>query len=239
MSIKWPNNATTIDYAGKEKMPYCPINKESRRELLKEIARYGINADILKHLTLSQLSDLLCGVNEVINLQRLQSKAQKQEPRMRQQSAVLSDNDRKILRALLESEGRNVSSLSLSRQLQIPLTTVQRKRKRLEEFLHNSYSLKLEKFDQRLITLFISVESGRSIEIGRSILALSGITLVVRTLSGNMDIKAEAIAKTNDDIVNLLERVKAVKGVRNVLWTESIQKIGENKDTYISIINSD
>jgi predicted transcriptional regulator len=50
-------------------------------------------------------------------------------------SSKLSDVDKKMLQTLLASSGR-VSSLALSRKLEIPLTTIQRRRKRLEsEFL--------------------------------------------------------------------------------------------------------
>ncbi len=53
----------------------------------------------------------------------------------------LSDMDRKMLRLLLDSEG-TIPTHELSLKLDIPLSTIQRRRKRLEEeYLIRHYSL--------------------------------------------------------------------------------------------------
>ncbi|MFI5419897.1 MAG: AsnC family transcriptional regulator, partial [Nitrososphaerales archaeon] len=53
----------------------------------------------------------------------------------------LSDMDRKMLRLLLDSEG-TISTHEMSDQLGIPISTVQRRRKRLEaDYLIKHYSL--------------------------------------------------------------------------------------------------
>ena len=51
----------------------------------------------------------------------------------------------------------------MCKKLEIPLTTIQRRRKRLEkEFLENDYTLLLEKFGWRRVDFFISTTDGKT-----------------------------------------------------------------------------
>ncbi len=66
-------------------------------------------------------------------------------------STNLSNIDRKILQILLSPNGNKTSS-SLSKELGVPITTIRRRRKRLEkEFLKSYYVLDIEKFGWRRI----------------------------------------------------------------------------------------
>ena len=77
----------------------------------------------------------------------------------------LSDLDKKMLRLLLDSEG-DISTHEISVQLAIPLSTIQRRRKRLEEeFLIKHYSLDPMKFGYRRIDLLIYTEGGETMNI--------------------------------------------------------------------------
>jgi DNA-binding Lrp family transcriptional regulator len=147
----------------------------------------------------------------------------------------LSENDKRIIKALLESKGR-VSSCALSKELEIPQATIQRRRKKLEAFIETSYSLRLEEFGLKLVTFLISVEGEISSDIGRLILLLPKITSVVSTIGSHVDLQAWAVIENNQDIFRLLEQIKQLQGVKAVLWVEQICNIGENRDTYTSII---
>jgi len=69
---------------------------------------------------------------------------------------LLSLIDKMILKEIL-SPNENKKSGSMSKKLEIPLTTIQRRRKRLEkEFLEEDYTLLLEKFGWRRVDFFIS-----------------------------------------------------------------------------------
>ena len=51
----------------------------------------------------------------------------------------------------------------MSKKLEIPLTTIQRRRKRLEkEFLEEDYTFLLEKFGWRRVDFFISTSDGKT-----------------------------------------------------------------------------
>ena len=63
----------------------------------------------------------------------------------------LSDIDKKLLKILLLPNG-NITSDSLSKELGIPITTIRRRRRRLEsEYLKVHYVLDIEKFGWRRV----------------------------------------------------------------------------------------
>ena len=139
----------------------------------------------------------------------------------------LSDLDRKMLRLLLNSEG-SIPTHELSEQLGIPLSTVQRRRKRLEsEYLIKHYSLDPMKFGYRRIDLLIYTEGGGTMEIGKELLKREEVTYAARTIGEHtIDLRVEVFVKDNGVLLNLLEDVKAMKGVRDVVWTEVVETIG-------------
>src|SRR5688572_32749419 len=89
----------------------------------------------------------------------------------------ISQIDRKILKILLAPNGQKTTK-SISAKLGIPVTTVRRRRKRLEgKFLKVQYVLDIEKFGWRRIDFFISIRNGlvnaianklMDLEIGRA-----------------------------------------------------------------------
>lgn len=209
-----------------------PIDGHSRLILMQEMERLGVNTSALESLTINQLSDLLFGLNRMASLQN------KVKPKSNDNDKMsLSQTDKKMLNTLIHSNG-DVSSLALSRQLKIPLTTVQRRRKRLEQVIDSSYSLRIEEFGLRMITFFVTVEGRSAIEIGKEILNLQRIVSVERMIGGNIDIEIKAIVATNKDIAQLSEQLKTITGVKELSWNERVSVVGKNSDVYFSIIES-
>jgi DNA-binding Lrp family transcriptional regulator len=139
----------------------------------------------------------------------------------------LSEVDRKMIRLLLESEG-TIPSRELSLKLGIPLSTVQRRRKRIEEtYLIKHYSLDPMKFGFRKIDLLIYTEGGETMNIGKELMEREEVTYAARTIGEHtIDLRVEVFVKNNGTLLDLLEHVKAMKGVRDVVWTEIIEIIG-------------
>jgi DNA-binding Lrp family transcriptional regulator len=149
----------------------------------------------------------------------------------------LSDADRKMLRLLLDSEG-TIPTHEMSEQLGIPISTVQRRRKRLEaDYLVKHYSLDPMKFGWRKIDLLIYTEGGETMNVGRELLKREEVTYAARTIGEHtIDLRIEVFVKDNSVLLNLLEDVKAMKGVRDVVWTEIIETIGrKNPPNHILI----
>jgi DNA-binding Lrp family transcriptional regulator len=75
---------------------------------------------------------------------------------------VLSDVDKKILKILLVPDG-NIQSSTIATKLGLPLSTIRRRRRRLEnEFLKTYHVLDIEKFGWRRVDFFISIKNGKA-----------------------------------------------------------------------------
>ena len=211
---------------------------DSRKEILEELEDMGVNSDMLSALSIESLGDLLNGMR---NLAAAHSDVKRGRPKGTGEFVpTLSDADKKIIHQLFSSEDY-VPSLALSKELDIPLSTIQRRRKRLEDnLIERSYSLKAGVFGFRTATLFISTSDGKTMSIGKEVLEMDGaVTSVTRTLGENaMDLRAEAVFKNNSDLLSLIEQIKSLDGVRDVCWSESIELVGRNNRPYRVIIEA-
>lgn len=211
---------------------------ESRKEILEELEDMGVNSDMLSALSIESLGDLLNGMRNIV---ATHSDVKRGRPKGTGEFVpTLSDADKKIIHQLFSTEDY-VPSLTLSKELDIPLSTIQRRRKRLEDnLIERSYSLKAGVFGFRLATLFIATSDGKTLSVGKEVLEMdSAVTSVTRTLGENaMDLKAEVVFKNNSDLLSLIELVKSLDGVRDVCWSESIELIGRNYRPYRVIIEA-
>jgi DNA-binding Lrp family transcriptional regulator len=153
-------------------------------------------------------------------------------------AARLSLLDKKILKALLSSTG-TVSSATLSKELDIPLSTVQRRRRRLESnLLNRSYTLKAEMLGMRTAELFISTRNGTTSAVARTLLEFDAmVDSVIRVIGTNStNIITEIRFKNNSELLGVVERIRSFSGVVSVSWIERIGFIGQNDDIWQGII---
>ena len=221
-------------------------NSGSKEELLHKIRSMGISTEPFESCTLEQIKHLAGGVMWLKRTYDEESSSGEIEESPQQSPAntktkntgfsssgdargfVLTAVDKRMLQTLLASSGR-VSSLALSRKLEIPLTTIQRRRKRLEsEFLEVAYSLKLDKLGWRKADLLISTSSGRASAIGKELLSNNAITRVCRSIGEHtIDLHAEIVFKNNTELLHVIEWIKALEGVSDVVWTEPVEVVGK------------
>jgi len=208
----------------------------SRQALEGELHRIGVNADFFKTLTVDQLADLLFGLNRAVSANASSVAAKQLGKKIG--GVGLSAIDKKILRAILESKG-NPSSLQLSRALDIPISTVQRRRRRLEEeFVHESYGLRYEKFGKRLVTFIVSYGAGNKNSVADEILGLEKVVTVSRVFGDNADLKVEALLEGNREFMEMSEKIRAIHGIQKISWFESLEELGRKKEIDLSIIES-
>lgn len=225
------------------------ISNNSRIALLEQLASFGFSVDQYANCTIEQLQDLVRGAKwlhrtyentdsaaeaeEDGDAEPAQSYASKKEGGL-----YFTEVDKKVLKSLLDSSGR-VSSLSLSRKLEIPLTTVQRRRKRLEsEFLEVSYSLRLDRLGWRKADLLVSTHKGMTSSVGKELLGHNAVTRVSKAIGEHtIDLHAEAVFKSNKDLLNVVEWVKSLEGVRDIVWTEPVELVGKNSAMQYEIID--
>jgi DNA-binding Lrp family transcriptional regulator len=149
-------------------------------------------------------------------------------------SSILSKRDRKLLQLLVDSHG-SASSNQLSQKLRIPTSSIARTRRRLEEgYISKQYSLDPTKFGWRRIDLLIYVDGGKTTGIGKSLLKQKEVTYVARMIGEHtIDLRVEIILKDYAMLLNLIEKIKAMNGVRDVVWTEVVQTIGRKSPSYL------
>ena len=63
--------------------------------------------------------------------------------------------------------------------------------------------------------------------IGKELLKRDEVVYVARTIGQfNIDLKVEVFVRSNDDLINLIEEVKAIRGVKELIWSEIIEVVG-------------
>ena len=150
----------------------------------------------------------------------------------------LSQIDKKILKVLLNPEGK-VSSHALTAKLGVPRTTIQRRRKFLEKhYLEFSYALNLKKLGYRRVDLLIYTGGGNTITIAKNLLERDEVVYVGRSIGEHtIDLRAEVIIRDNSELLDLLEEVKAMLSVKDVIWSEIVQIVGRKRSIPNSIID--
>ena len=151
----------------------------------------------------------------------------------------LSQIDRKILKLLLAPNGNLKSTKNISTKLGIPVTTVRRRRRRLESrFLKILYVLDIEKFGWRRIDFFISIRHGMVNAVAKKLMGLNDVTYVGKSIGEHtIDLRVETIVKDNVVLLDLLEQIKEMEGVNDVVWSEIVSVVGRKISIPTSIID--
>jgi DNA-binding Lrp family transcriptional regulator len=151
---------------------------------------------------------------------------------------LISRIDKMILKEILSPIG-NRTSLSMSRNLEIPLTTIQRRRKRLEkEFLEMDYTFLLEKFGWRRVDFFISTTDGKTDTLANDLLAMNQVTAVGKSIGEHtIELRVETIVEDNHELLDILEKLKAMDGIRDVVWSEIVKTVGNKMSIPSHIID--
>ena len=126
----------------------------------------------------------------------------------------------------------------MSKKLEIPMTTIQRRRKRLEkEFLENEYTLLLEKFGWRRVDFFISTSDGKTDALANDLLSINHVTAVGKSIGEHtIDLRVETIVEDNHELLDILEKLKAMDGIRDAVWSEIVGKVGNKMSVPCDII---
>jgi len=153
--------------------------------------------------------------------------------------AGLSEIDRKLLKIMLTPNGQSISTKSISGKLGIPVTTIRRRRKRLEStFLKLQYILDIEKFGWRRVDFFISIRNGKINTVANNLLDSDEVTYVGKSIGEHtIDLRVETIVKDNSTVLDILGKIKAMDGVNDVVWSEIVSVVGRKISIPGSIID--
>lgn len=142
----------------------------------------------------------------------------------------LDDLNIKIVRELINNP--DVSSTDIAAKYDRPLSTIQRRRAKLEQsIISKAYNLDVRKLGWRTADLLISVEKGKTEETARKLLENNKVNVIVASLrigDPKVDIMADIFYKDSIELHELTERVKAMPYVMYVEWAEVVKVIGNN-----------
>ena len=151
---------------------------------------------------------------------------------------LLSRIDKMILKEIL-SPNENKTTASISKKLEISMTTIQRRRRRLEkEFLEEDYTLLPNKFGWRRVDFFISTSDGKTDALANDLLSMNQVTAVGKSIGEHtIDLRVETIVKDNHEILDLLETLQAMDGIRDAVWSEIVETVGNKMSVPSYIID--
>jgi DNA-binding Lrp family transcriptional regulator len=142
---------------------------------------------------------------------------------------LLDSTNIKIISELVRQP--NISSLALSKKLDIPLSTLQRRRARIEDnLLKRNYVFNYKAFGGRVGDLIVSVDKGKSREIAQTLLKKykNNIISCNTRINSEHNVSAHTIFKDTAELHELVESIKTVEYVTAVQWSELVEDIGEN-----------
>ncbi len=153
--------------------------------------------------------------------------------------ANISDLDRKLLKILLQPNGDLKSSKTLSAKLGMPITTVRRRRKRLETtLLKLHYVLDIEKSGWRRVDFFVAIKNGMVNAVASKLIDSDEVTYVGKSIGEHtIDLRVKTIVKDNASVLDVLEKIKAMDGVNDVVWSEIVSVVGRKISIPGSIID--
>ena len=132
---------------------------------------------------------------------------------------IIDDTDKKIIELLIS----NHSNDSISKKLRIPLSTIQRRTRKLfeKEIVSSKIELNYEKLGYKRGMLHIYLQKGLMKEIGKKVVEKRGM-LSVSVHVGNSDLVALFVYRDSKDLLETMSEIKDIEGVERVMWSEEV-----------------
>jgi DNA-binding Lrp family transcriptional regulator len=152
--------------------------------------------------------------------------------------ARLDSTDVNIIRELINNS--NARSADIAYKYKIPLSTIQRRRTRLERssILKHRYNIDVRQFGWRTADILIGVEKGDCVQVAREILEDykdNVISTSLRIGNPQVNVSAKVIYKSSQELFNLIQIFRAIPNVAFVEWYEEVEVVGFN---YASLVNT-
>ena len=132
---------------------------------------------------------------------------------------IIDEIDKKIIELLIS----NYNNASISKKLRIPLSTIQRRTRKLfeKEIVSAKVELNYEKLGYKRGLLHIYLDKGKMENIGKTVVEKKGM-LSVSVHVGNSDLVALFVYRDSKDLIETMGEIKEIEGVDRVLWSEEV-----------------
>jgi len=149
----------------------------------------------------------------------------------------LAKHDAEVLKNLLISRAEIASQL-LSEKLGISRSANPSKEE-AKDYLAIRYASFLEKYGWRQLEFLISTGGGKTLAIGKDLLRRDQVAYVARTIGQfNIDLRVEVFVQSSEELVNLIEEVKGMDGVKDLIWSEVIEIVGRKNQIPSEILST-
>lgn len=127
------------------------------------------------------------------------------------------------VRIISELVKNPTTSLSLAKRLNIPLSTLQRRRAKIENaILRRTYTFNHKAFGGRVGDLIIHVDKGKSDEVAQTLLEKykNNIPYCDTRINSQHNVSAHVIYKNTEELHNLIESIRSMDYITGVAWSE-------------------
>jgi DNA-binding Lrp family transcriptional regulator len=139
--------------------------------------------------------------------------------------------DKSIINELIHDP--HLSSKHISDKIEVPLSTVQRRRTALEiSILNKMYSLDLSTFGWRIADLLIGMHNGDPHSTASNIVKENSKNIVSASLrigSPEINLGAQIRYKSSQELHQILQNIRALDNVDRVEWSEIVEEIAIDK----------
>lgn len=153
------------------------------------------------------------------------SSSAKLYPRIR-----IDELDIKIIKELFKEPG--MTSTDIANKHHEALSTIQRRRTRLEEnLIKRNYTIDIRKLGWRTADLSVSVQKGMAKQTAQDLVRTRKDNVIVASLRiGDpvVDIMADVFYRDSHELHDLIESVKAMPNVIHVEWSEVVEETESN-----------
>jgi DNA-binding Lrp family transcriptional regulator len=148
---------------------------------------------------------------------------------------IVDNTNLKIIEELVKNP--DTSSTSLATKLKMPLSSLQRRRARLEKsLLIKTYHIDLKASGGKMGDIVVHVDKGKSREVATNILKKykSNVMNVSTRINSEHNVAAQILYKDTAELHNLLENIKSIPYVTSLQWSEMVEMIGDNSPLVIT-----
>ncbi len=146
--------------------------------------------------------------------------------------------DINIIRELLAKA--DIKSADIASKYKVPISTIQRRRKRLEDsILEKKYLIDITKRDLRTGIILANVKRGKAREVAKMILERhksNAISSSIRINDQN-NVITEIIYNSPSELYNIIEQVKNIPYVSSATWSELVEVVGNNDAPIIAALS--
>ena len=141
----------------------------------------------------------------------------------------------KIIEELLNNG--DIKSSEIATKLAIPLSTIQRRRTKIEKTLvRKTYEMSLNQMGFRTALIFVDVQKGKAKETGEKLLKRYDhyILRASTRINSSNNLCLEIIYDNSEELHALLEEIKAMPLTTSVDWSEQVYPIGDNISSVVN-----